>query len=262
MPDDDKTANEPAVAPAVQTQPTPPQITRTNGLAVASFVVGLVALSSGWIPFWGLIVGAAAIVLGVLALKKPEGKGLSIAGIVTGGLGALTGLAITAFTIILIIASGSYSDSDFSQQSFGTPGAQEMIDAKKDFAKGETAAFGPLDVSVQSVTRNYTPEVNTVPLSEDSEYIVVNLTVKNVGEEFKYVSKSSFKLTQQGVPVNAARIDTSPEFENKSLAPGESLNGNLVYKIPKDSTDNKIQYTERVTTEENRRETLYYTLAI
>ena len=262
MPDDDQVKNEPAVTPVAPTQPTQPHISRTNGLAIASFVVGLVAFSSGWIPFWGLLVGAAAVVLGIFALKKPEGKGLSIAGIVTGGLGGLAGLAMTAFVVIAIVASGSYSDSNYSQTSQGTPGAQEMIDAKKDFAKGETAAFGQLDVTVNSVTRNYVPESNTEPLNDRTEYVIVNLTVKNVGEENKYVSRNTFMLNERGTTVNPARIDTSPEFINTSLAPQESVNGNLVYRVVKDATDLKIQRTERVTTDDNRRETLVYTLAI
>lgn len=262
MSDDDQLKNEPVIAPAAQPQPTPPHTTRTNGLAIASFVVGLVAFTSGWIPFWGLLVGAAAVVLGIFALKKPEGKGLSIAGIVTGGLGALAGLAMTAFIVIAIVASGSYSNSGYSQTSPGTPGAQEMIDAKKDFAKGETAAFGQLDVTVNSVTRNYIPENNTEPLNDRTEYIVVNLTVKNVGEENKYVSRTTFMLNERGTTSNPARVATSPEFTNGSLAPQESVNGNLVYRVVKDATDLKIQRTERVTTEDNRRETLVYTLVI
>ena len=39
MPDDDQVKNEPVIAPVAQPQPTPPHTTRTNGLAIASFVV-------------------------------------------------------------------------------------------------------------------------------------------------------------------------------------------------------------------------------
>ena len=82
----------PQPTPAVPVTPVPVATGPTNGLAIAALIVGIVAFLSGWIPFWGFIVGVAAVVLGVIALKKPGGKGMAIAGLVTGGLGALTGL--------------------------------------------------------------------------------------------------------------------------------------------------------------------------
>ena len=264
MPDDDQPKIiEPTVAPVEQVRPAPQQpVAPTNGLAIASFVVGIVAFISGWIPFWGLLVGVAAVLLGMIALKKPEGKGLSITGIVTGGLGALAGLTATAFVILAIVSSGAINESRYSQMQEETPGAQEMIDAKKDFAKGEVGAFGPLDVTVNSVTRNYTPTGSVEPLNDRSEYIVVNITVENMGEDSEYVSHNDFLINEGGLTSNRERIDSSPEFKNGSLSPGETVNGNLVYRVVKDATDLKIQYSLDIITPNSRSDTLVYTLAI
>lgn len=62
---------------------------QTNGLAVAALVVGISAIVIGlftaWIPvinFLPLMIGIVGVVLGVLGMKGPTGKGMSIAGLV------------------------------------------------------------------------------------------------------------------------------------------------------------------------------------
>lgn len=58
------------------------------GFGIASLVLGIVSLISCCIiPFIGVIPSIAAIIFGVLGLKYPSSKGMSIAGIVLGGIG-------------------------------------------------------------------------------------------------------------------------------------------------------------------------------
>lgn len=83
----------------------------TNGMAIASLVLGIVSVLIVWIPFVGLfgtLLAIIGLVLGVLALKGISGKGLAIGGIVTSGIslvitllyllvfGAVIGAAATA----------------------------------------------------------------------------------------------------------------------------------------------------------------------
>lgn len=57
-------------------------------LSILSLVAGLISL----LCCGGLLFGAAGIILGVVARKRePEGKGLALAGIITGAIGAVTG---------------------------------------------------------------------------------------------------------------------------------------------------------------------------
>lgn len=75
-----------------------------QGYSIASLVCGILGLfccCCGWI---GLIVSIAGVVLGVIALNKNcEGRGMAIAGIVCGGLGALVAL----IGVIVAAASGN-----------------------------------------------------------------------------------------------------------------------------------------------------------
>lgn len=99
-------------APASQTfapypgAPTPQQ--RTAGLAIAALVVGIVAFVFGWVPVFGAIVGVVAIVLGAIALRKRQSKGLAITGLVLGAVATITSITFAAGLGALV---GTASDS-------------------------------------------------------------------------------------------------------------------------------------------------------
>lgn len=67
-----------------------------NGLATASLVLGILSMICVWIPIIGMIAWILAplgLILGLVALGKPTGRGMAIAGAVCSGLGLLGCLA-------------------------------------------------------------------------------------------------------------------------------------------------------------------------
>lgn len=73
-----------------------PQPTRAaNGFALTAFILGLCAFIIGWMPLFGLLAGVAALVFGILALKKHQTKWMGIVGIACGGLAIVTSLAVS-----------------------------------------------------------------------------------------------------------------------------------------------------------------------
>lgn len=65
-----------------------------TGLAVASLVLGVFSICTVWIPFFGLIAWILAplgLILGLVALKRPtgRGRGVAIAGVVCSAIGLL-----------------------------------------------------------------------------------------------------------------------------------------------------------------------------
>jgi hypothetical protein len=89
-------AARPPAQPPVFVQPA----SRTNGFAIASFVLGLV-----WLLWLG---SAAAVVFGHVALRRiarsggtQTGRGLAIAGLVLGYLG-VAGLAAIMFAVLIV----------------------------------------------------------------------------------------------------------------------------------------------------------------
>jgi hypothetical protein len=63
-----------------------------NGMAVASLVLGILSILFVWIPLVGMIswvLSTVGLVLGLVALSKPFGRGMAIAGSICSGIGLL-----------------------------------------------------------------------------------------------------------------------------------------------------------------------------
>ena len=67
---------------------------QSNGLAVAGMVVGIVSIVAAFFLWWlGLIVGIVGIVLSAMAMKRPGGRGMAVAGLVCSIIGAVLSLS-------------------------------------------------------------------------------------------------------------------------------------------------------------------------
>ena len=67
-------------------------VVQSNGMAVASLVLGILSILFVWLPFIGLgawILAPIGLVLGLVALGKPFGRGMAIAGSICSGIGLL-----------------------------------------------------------------------------------------------------------------------------------------------------------------------------
>ena len=65
-------------------------------------VGGIGAFLFGLIPVFGALVGIVAVVLGILALRKQQSKGLSLTGIILGGIAILASIAMTFGSVALL----------------------------------------------------------------------------------------------------------------------------------------------------------------
>jgi hypothetical protein len=96
-------------------QPPPPPLARqsqSQGLAIASMIVGLLGVFTGWFCL-GPLPGIAAVILGLVALSqikrtpdKVGGKPFAIVGIVSGGLSLLFYGLLFLWVIIAAIIGG------------------------------------------------------------------------------------------------------------------------------------------------------------
>ena len=88
-----------------------PQAQNDSGLAVVSMVLGVISLTGP-----GLILGIPAIVTASIALKKNlGGRGLSIAGLVTGIISTVLSVLFLSFLAFLIVW-GVNHPGEFDQQ--------------------------------------------------------------------------------------------------------------------------------------------------
>ncbi len=119
-------SGEPATVPRVRIPLSPPggiimteqkqhtistaQPSQESGLAIASLVLGIVSMTGP-----GLLLGIPAIITGALALKrKLAGRGLAIAGLVTGIISTVLSLLFIAFVVFIMIW-GMMRPQDFAE---------------------------------------------------------------------------------------------------------------------------------------------------
>lgn len=79
----------------VQWQPPPPAVRpQGTGLPVASLVLGILSVVFCW---WGLATLAMvvlAVTFGIIGLGRTEGRGMAVAGLILGSVGALSYLIV------------------------------------------------------------------------------------------------------------------------------------------------------------------------
>lgn len=90
-----------------------PDTNGNGGFAIASMVCGIISIVCCCLTWFSLILGIVAVVLGIIAINnKYDGKGMAIAGIITGGIGIFIWL-------IVLLATGSSMFASFVEELSG-----------------------------------------------------------------------------------------------------------------------------------------------
>lgn len=102
-------------------------VKQSNGMATAALTCGIVGILVAWMPFVvviGIGLGVLALVFGIKGLKRSStagsGRGVAIAGIVTGGLALLTAivgvvLSVLLFTVVADFIEPGPVDTDITE---------------------------------------------------------------------------------------------------------------------------------------------------
>lgn len=116
-------------APGYGYAPAPPPTSPTNGLGVAALVVGVIALLICWVPVIGVLAGLTAAGLGiggwVRGRRTGGGVGLAVAGTVLGALAVVLGILAT---LLLFSLLGTLADCD--QPGFTDDQVSQCIEDK------------------------------------------------------------------------------------------------------------------------------------
>ena len=179
---------------------TPPQ--KGAGLAIASMVLGIIALLLSWVPVINNLAAVLAVVglgLGIPALLRARrgtagGKGLAITGLVTSVLALVLVIATQVFYASVLDEVERSLDEELN----GAPAdavAPELIDPLTEEAPAPAADVVPLGVPAQ--VGDYQVSVDAVQLDGDAavaaanefneaptgQYVIAQLTVTYTGAE-------------------------------------------------------------------------------
>ena len=236
-------------APVPPATPTPPVAsTPSNGLAIASLVVGIFAFITSWVPLLSIIAGAVAIILGCLALKRLGGKGLAIAGISTGGAGALFGLFTSFFAVIAFIGFAGLADTvqreadNSRNNSSQNDNTNVPSSLKTSFKSGETGIFGDIEVKINSVKRKTAVTSIDRKPSADKEFVTINVSVTNKADTSKFFGTTTLRVNDGTTTVRPIYVPENSKLSGL-LEPGEALTIDLTYEVEEGADNLTLEMT-------------------
>lgn len=104
-------SSSPPPPSAAVPEPPPVRTAPSNGLAIASFILGLVStVTMCWCGLLSIPLGVVGLILGLVAKKNPIQRGFSTAGIVLSLVGMVMSVIYIIVLVLLAIAdqSGGY----------------------------------------------------------------------------------------------------------------------------------------------------------
>lgn len=179
-------------------------ILKTNKLATASLVFGLLAVIFMWVPVVGiasLILGIASLVLSVMAKRRPEGYGFRNAGFIMGVVsttfGAVQLIAVLFFAQLIFGAMGSIGNlgSNSTEETYSAPQYVEQTETQDvpmdtDFAP-ETAVDSDKLTSYLSASPMSEKGISIILSEEGYTDFEISDMIKSSGVDFREQAKRS-----------------------------------------------------------------------
>ena len=240
---------------------------RTNGLAVAAFVVGLLSILVAWIPvvgIAGIVGGIVAVVLGIMALSRARkspvgGRGLGIAGLVLGALSVLLGIVVTVVLGAALTAfDGSFEDLPGPVVEEAPVEEAPAEDGVTDDATDDVATAGPTDdgaaadppdlgaalpLGQGAEVGDYTVTVTGIDLDADEEMAAVEF---NEPAEGRYVLADVsvvFNGTEEGDPwIDLNHVFVGADALQYDWASCAATEPNPVFDVPTMGTGASASY--------------------
>jgi hypothetical protein len=204
----------------------------TNGLAVASLVLGIL-----WLCWLGSVL---AVIFGHVALAQIKktgaaGRGLAIAGLVLGYAGVGSALLVGVLTL------GTGEDTTTSQgrsaktgDGAGTPSAQRAQES----GIGTPIRDGKFEFTVTKTSTASQVGNSFSNKKAQGEYVLVNVKVKNTGDQAQTFSGADQKLTDRAGHTFSADDEAAIYLEDskslyEEINPGNQVNGVVLFDVPR-----------------------------
>lgn len=237
-------------------QPPMVMVPARPGMAVAALVLGIVAIVMFWIPFIGVICGIAAIVTGVMSMRKINqgnlpGKNMAITGLVTG----IIGLVISATVLVGAFSMGKSILDEANQMDSSTSsdtthekakGDKESADQKpKDKEMKGSGSLKGADVKIASAQRG--------PADfEGHNTIIVTYEYTNTDKEnHSFMNGLRDKVFQKGTSLKTAYfIDDvqgyNEDSQDTELQPNGSLTVTIAYELNDETSPVDVEISSNI----------------
>jgi len=255
----------PQFTPTAPGEPAPAPVKGSNGLATAGFVLGLLGFLGAWIPvinIGGIILGVLGVILAAVGLGKAKrvdaGKGLSIAGLVLGGLAVIIGIVIN----VAFVNAVDDAVDDVTDTTVQTPADTSGKDADKAKDDGADKKLGtdrehPAPLGSAVTGGNWTVKINSVKTAKQDSLgsapapghilLVVNLTATYKGDDpqgetpFASVHFVGDDGKAIGTTDGSTLFIEDDSFDSLSTVyAGGKVRGNQMIEVPADGWQNGV----------------------
>ncbi len=91
----------------------------SNGPSIAALVLGILTLTLFWMWFLAIPLGIAAVITGIIGLSK-GGKGMAIAGLITGIIGLLLTILLVVIFVVILNSGNSNTYNKYEKPYIGS----------------------------------------------------------------------------------------------------------------------------------------------
>lgn len=159
------------------------------------------------------------------------------------------GIGVTVFLLI----KNAPGPSQTSQSTSVTKTDRPKVDEEKTFEKGSVASFGHFEATLNKQTPNYQFADGTKPTSSDKQFLVLNLTFKNVDTEAHLLSDIDLGVLDGTTIINPTYLSVDPPIRPGAIEAGKSVTGNMVFEVPTNAADLKLYYNTQIYSEQDKK---------
>lgn len=209
-----------------------------KGLAIASLVLGILAIVNSFIPFLNVvsyIFAILAVIFGIIGIVKKTGRGMAIAGLVMGILSFIIATSINNSTSKVINEAVQETNSGYKD-----------VNGKTKFLLNESFINSKEKITmIESNTdfRDYSPYATIKPGYKVimAKFEIENVTTSNDDEI--YVSGYDFHAYADGEAVESfySANDTYKDI-SATLSKGKKTSGYVFYEVPENASEITIEY--------------------
>ena len=148
--------------------------------------------------------------------------------------------------VIFAIANSMSGGSSSNEAGSSAGGATTSANGKTAAAIGTPVRHGKFEFTVTALDpAKSTIGTGSISKTAQGQFVLVHVTVRNIGNQQQSFDQSSQKMIdQQGrqlSPDTTAGVYVDPNNFLAQINPGNSVEGLLVYDIPKDAVPTKLQ---------------------
>jgi hypothetical protein len=210
---------------------------------IIALILGIIALILCWVPFLGLLLGIAALIMSIVGIKKQSGKGMAIAGLVLGILALIVAIisSLISGTIVYFLLSGN------NNQTYSSANVPEYkIGDKVTIAKQDNVAY-----TVKSAEKAEKIKVNTTQgpaeIKPKGIFLLVKIDIENIGKKATNALNTELSLVDKENRTFEPDINTQAVLPNTlgsegiRIQPGMPITITEIYDIPISASGLKLE---------------------